>query len=59
MAAQDHILDSLTGAHSAQSSTESFRDLLRKGVLDDRQIDVEVSTRVRLNTRAHACRVRI
>merc|ERR1719454_172119 len=41
-AVEDHILDTLTGSHAAPSSQSSFREMLRKGVLDDRQIDVEI-----------------
>merc|ERR1711865_533635 len=42
MAAETRILDTLTGLNAAQATQSSFRDMLRKGVLDDRQIDVDV-----------------
>jgi len=39
---EERILDSLVGATSIQHNRESFRKLLRQGVLDDRLIEVEV-----------------
>ena len=42
MAAETRILDTLTGLNAAQATQSSFRDMLLKGVLDDRQIDVDV-----------------
>jgi len=41
-AVEDHILDVLTGSHAAPNSQSSFRELLRKGVLDDRVIELEI-----------------
>ena len=41
-AAETRILDTLTGLNAAQATQSSFREMLRKGVLDDRQIDVDV-----------------
>jgi len=40
--AESRILDTLTGMNAAESTQSSFRDMLRKGVLDDRQIDVDL-----------------
>lgn len=41
-AVENRILDTLTGANAARSTQSSFREMLRKGVLDDRQIDVDL-----------------
>ncbi|KAJ8599044.1 hypothetical protein CTAYLR_007704, partial [Chrysophaeum taylorii] len=43
-AVENRILDTLTGANAARSTQSSFREMLRKGVLDDRQIDVDLPT---------------
>lgn len=39
---ETRILDTLTGLNAAQATQSSFREMLRKGVLDDRQIDVDL-----------------
>lgn len=39
---EGRILDTLTGLNAAQATQSSFREMLRKGVLDDRQIDVDL-----------------
>ena len=39
---ESRILDTLTGLNAAQATQSSFREMLRKGVLDDRQIDVDL-----------------
>ena len=39
--AEDRILDELTGASTREATRESFRQLLRKGALEEREIDVE------------------
>lgn len=39
---EEKILLIMTGAYSRDDAKETFRDLLRKGSLDDRLIDVEV-----------------
>lgn len=41
-AVETRILDTLTGSNAAQSTQSSFRDMLRKGVLDDRQIEIDL-----------------
>ncbi|KAK4529536.1 hypothetical protein CCYA_CCYA01G0393 [Cyanidiococcus yangmingshanensis] len=38
---EDRILDELTGPAARESTRESFRHLLRKGALEDREIEVE------------------
>jgi ATP-dependent HslUV protease ATP-binding subunit HslU len=38
---EDRILDELTGPAARESTRESFRSLLRKGALEDREIEVE------------------
>jgi len=40
--AENRILETLAGANAIQQTQSSFRDMLRKGILDDRQIDVDV-----------------
>jgi len=42
IAVENRILDTLTGSNAARTTQSSFRDMLRKGVLDDRQIDVDL-----------------
>jgi len=43
-AVETRILDTLTGSNAARSTQSSFRDMLRKGVLDDRQIEIDLPT---------------
>jgi ATP-dependent HslUV protease ATP-binding subunit HslU len=43
---ETRILDTLTGLNAAQATQSSFREMLRKGVLDDRQIDVDLPHQV-------------
>ena len=41
-AVETRILDTLTGSNAARSTQSSFRDMLRKGVLDERQIEIDL-----------------
>jgi len=49
-AVENRILDTLTGANAARTTQSSFRDMLRKGVLDERQIDVDLPVERPSNT---------
>ena len=39
---EERILDALVGLHVDDAQRESFRDLLRQGMMDDRTIEIEV-----------------
>eukprot|EP00186_Timspurckia_oligopyrenoides_P004467 CAMPEP_0182442602 /NCGR_PEP_ID=MMETSP1172-20130603/1506_1 /TAXON_ID=708627 /ORGANISM="Timspurckia oligopyrenoides, Strain CCMP3278" /LENGTH=567 /DNA_ID=CAMNT_0024637557 /DNA_START=77 /DNA_END=1780 /DNA_ORIENTATION=+ len=47
---EDRILDELTGIHSRESTRESFRALLRKGMMEDREIEIEEPARSKPST---------
>jgi len=42
---EERILDALVGLHVDDTQRESFRDLLRQGMMDDRTIEVEVANK--------------
>uniref|UniRef100_A0A7S1TAA1 ATP-dependent protease ATPase subunit HslU n=2 Tax=Compsopogon caeruleus TaxID=31354 RepID=A0A7S1TAA1_9RHOD len=46
---EEKILDEITGFQSRNETRESFRNLLRKGALEDREIDVEEPVRAKPN----------
>ena len=41
--AEERVLDALVGAQASQSTRDSFRQKLRTGELDDREIELEVA----------------
>lgn len=41
-AAEDRVLDALVGEHGSETTREKFRQKLRDGELDDREIDLEL-----------------
>ena len=43
IAAEERVLDALVGANSSPSTRDSFRKKLRDGLLDDKEIEIEVS----------------
>lgn len=43
-AAEERVLDALVGSNSANTTRESFRQKLRSGELDDREIDIALKT---------------
>ena len=43
LAAEERVLDALVGANANEATRRKFRDMLRGGELDDREIEVEVS----------------
>jgi ATP-dependent HslUV protease ATP-binding subunit HslU len=43
LAAEERVLDALVGASSGSSTREAFRQKLRRGELDDKEIEVEVA----------------
>lgn len=45
LSVEDHILDALVGMHVDDAQRESFRDLLRQGLMDDRTIEIEMPSR--------------
>lgn len=42
---EERILDALVGLHVDSAQRESFRDLLKQGMMDDRTIEIEVPNR--------------
>ncbi len=43
MAAEERVLDALVGEHAGKATRESFREKLRRGELDDKEIEIEVA----------------
>lgn len=41
--AEQRVLDALVGANASEATRQSFRDKLRRGELDDKEIEVEVA----------------
>lgn len=41
--AEDRVLDALVGTEASESTRTAFREKLRKGELDDREIDIDVA----------------
>lgn len=44
MAAEERVLDALVGENATSDTREKFRKKLRRGELDDREIDIEISS---------------
>ncbi len=43
LAAEERVLDALVGEHASKATRESFRQKLRNGELDDKEIEIEVA----------------
>ena len=43
LAAEERVLDALVGANANEATRRKFRDMLRGGELDDREIEIEVT----------------
>jgi ATP-dependent HslUV protease ATP-binding subunit HslU len=44
MAAEERVLDALVGANASQTTRDAFRKKLRSGELDDKEIEIEVTS---------------